>query len=377
MNFIKKLLVDRWGKRQDNFEWRIYTLPIDLASVENVGILHINGKIGDGLYTSLLVDALARARPDLKIIVGTTPAFLEYWQRHPKVHEAVAFPVSLRTRRTTLTRVRQAVQAARPNRGRFDVLVSFESYPRPDHFALLRHLAPKTLIGFNKNGFRLFDYSLDEGRHSINGLQIARRVLSVMSVFGVEAIPDVRRLHVPFNSEEEIQARAIIDRLSTQGPRMLINAYGARAERTMAPATVVSIVRAMREAGHAGPIYVSVPEGASSPYETELHEANLGADLTLIGPTPSFFALFALVSMMDIVISPDTSVNHIAAAFDKSQICLFARWGNIPLVWRPLSDRCVSVLSRSGKSVNDMDWNAFADVAQRVMADVRRVAPTD
>ena len=365
MEFFKRLMTDRWGRRREDFDWRVYQTPRDLESVESVLVLHLNDKLGDALMISLLVDALAKARPGIPIAVGTTAGYVEYWGHHPRVSEVVVLPCSRKLGRRTGRRVREARRAARTLRGRFDVAVSFEPYAKPDHFALLRGLAPQTIVGFNKHPYRLFDYSLEERRHGVIAESVATRTLRVMRVLGRQVALADLAFHVPFSPEDRLAVEA---GLPLGAPRLLFNVYGGTPYKSLTPASVAQGVAALRAAGHAGPIILSAPEGASETFLRALRTAGLERDVSAINPMRDHSALFALVASVDAVVSPDTAVGHVAAALDKPQIVLFAEGGTVPIAWRPLSDRCESVVSTTGRDVNDLDWEAFAAAARRLRA---------
>lgn len=345
MKFLKRMLVDLWGRRDDDFNWRRHTVPLDPATVRSALILHLNDKLGDAVIDSLLIDALAQHRPEIAVSVGTTGGFERFWRSHPHVRNVEIFPPS--KGRSALGRVPAARRAGRALRGRYDLVVSFESFAQPDHFALLRALAPKALVGFDKNRFRLFDYSLDEGRHGVEARPIVGKVASIMRVLGEEIDPARLRPHVPFGLEDERAIRPLLDRLDRPGPRLLLHAYGSGPLKTLSPESVSRWVAELRRAGHEGPIWVGVPEGRQTAYEA----ASLGEGVAVLGPTPDAFGLIALVAAMDLVVAPDTSVGHIAAALGKPQIVLFPGEANVPRVWRPLNERCVVLVAPPGASV--------------------------
>ena len=232
MKFLKRLLVDLWGQRDDDFNWRRHTVPLDPETIGPTLILHLNGKLGDAVIDSLLVDALARHRPEIPVSIGTTKGFEAFWRAHPHVRDVLVFPAS--KGRSALARVPAARRAGGVLRGRYDVVVSFESFAQPDHFALLRGLAPRILVGFHKNRFRLFDYSLDEGRHGVEARPVVGKVVSVMRVFGEEIEPTDLRPHAPFGPEDEEAIRPFLDRLPGD-PRLLMHAYGSGPQKLLSP----------------------------------------------------------------------------------------------------------------------------------------------
>lgn len=367
VRFFKGLIVDLIGKRRDDFNWRRQTDVVDLDTVRNVGILHLNEKIGDAILNSRMVDAFNRARPDLPVDIGTTARFERFWRSHAGVRDVVVLPSASKSKRRVSRRLIEAIRAGQRERGRFDALVTFESFALPDHFALLRLLTPRVLIGFNKHIYRLFDHSLEEGRHGVYARHIARKVEEVMKVFGREVRVEELPGHVPFGLEDEAVAQAVVERLATPGPRLMLHSYGDGHTRILTPQSVRKAIRALRAAGHGGAIFVNVPLGKEGAFEAELREGDALDGVLLVPPLADMFGLFALVARMDVVVALDTSVGHIAAALRKPQLAVFTAEPNLSRVWRPLNDRCVVVVGRSRETVNDMDWIEFEAAARETL----------
>lgn len=363
MDLLANLLIDALGRRRDNFDWRGGQPPLDLSEVDNICLLQPNHKLGDAILISLLADALAKARADLTLYVATSPAFAPYWSCHPAVSRAIV--VDPGKHRPVVTRAWGGWRELRAWRERFDVAVSFQPFARAEHFAVLRYLKPRTVIGFNKEAFRLFDYSLEEHRQGVDLAPAAMRARSVMRVFGLDA--DVRslRAHAPFGPEDEaLVARALS--VLPEGPRVLVNAYGAAREKRLAPESARRVVREIRRAGHAGAVFVSVPSGEGAAYGAALADE---PGVAVLGPQAGFGPLCALVAAMDAVVSPDTSVGHVAAALGKPQVCLFGRRGSVPATWKPLNDRCVALVPPSGDSVNEIDPSELSEAVRTVLDD--------
>lgn len=256
MKFLKRLLVDFWGRRADDFHWRKAQRPLDPATVENVCILHLNNKLGDAVIDVRIVDAFRRLHPTIPIYVGTTAPFVRFWASHPHVREVFLLPST--QGRSALGRVPAARRSARPWRGRFGLVVSFEAFAQPDHFAMLRMLAPKVLVGFYKNHYRLFDYSLDEARHGVVVRPIGTKIESILRVLGDEVDVSTLASHVPFGPDEEREAQAILDRLDVPGDRLFLHVHGTSDFRVISPTVAAKLIQSLREAGHAGPIWLSV-----------------------------------------------------------------------------------------------------------------------
>ena len=358
MQTLKNLLIDRLGRRQDGYGWREFETALDMEAVRTLCLLHTDAKLGDAIVNSLLVDAFAKARPEIEITIGTTQAFAPYWDAHPAVERTVVFPD--RDKGGPFGRLRGVRDAAEPWKGRFDILVSFDSYAQLDNFALIDALRPKRVIGFNKGPYRLFDISLDDARHGIQRRHISSRLEWLLKTFRIDLPLAELEFHVPFGSLEEKEVDSV-----AQGPRpwMLLNSYGAAASRSLTPASVGRMLEILE---WPGTVFLSVPAGKEG-------EFALGDPrVVVIPPLSGFTALFALVARMDAVVSPDSAVAHIAAAFDLPQICLFKDRVYNPVVWRPMSERCEVVLSQGGEDVNDLDWAEFDTATRRAFELARR-----
>jgi ADP-heptose:LPS heptosyltransferase len=73
----------------------------------------------------------------------------------------------------------------------------------------------------------------------------------------------------------------------------------------------------------------------------------------------------AIIRESDSVVTTDTSIVHIACAYDKPQVCVYRDQDELDL-WRPFSDRAVSLLPvPPSRDVNDVDMNAFRQALAR------------
>ena len=358
MSLLKNLLVDRLGRRDDTFGWRVLETALPADEVRTLCVLHTDAKLGDAIVNSLLVDGLQKARPKIEVTVGTTAGFEAYWRAHPGVRNVLVLPDRDRLG-NPLAKLRDSRAAAAPWKGRFDALVSFDSYAFFDTFALINALEPKRAIGFNKQAYRLFDVSLDDGRHGLQRSHISGRVEWTLRALGIELPLSDLRVHLPFGEAEAAEAADVVERAAKPGPRLLLNVYGASPDRTLTPATAAEVLRTL---DWSGPVFLSVPAGRQAEF------AAVAADAVVVPPLSGFAALFALVARMDAVVSPDTGVVHIAAGLDKPQLSLFRDRTYNPIVWRPMGERAEVVLSTTGENVNDLDRPALAAAAARLRA---------
>lgn len=95
-------------------------------------------------------------------------------------------------------------------------------------------------------------------------------------------------------------------------------------------------------------------------------------------PTPTFMDLLALVQHADLVISPDTSVVHVAAAFDRPLLGLYSNHEWNYKKFYPLSTHCrVVIPPEPDAMIKDIELkamlNGFEELAREVDAAEKRV----
>lgn len=347
---IKQLLTDQLGRREDSFAWREHQTALDPAAYRSMLVLHTDAKLGDAIINSLLIDGLARACPHLSITVGTSAGFADYWSSHPDVKSVLVLPDRLG--QGAIKRFLATRRAATPHIGAFDLLVCYDQFASFDTFALIRRLAPKKVIGFNKHAYRLFDHSLEEHRYGTQVRHISSRVSSVLGALGLQIELEQLNLHLPTTSAALTEARSVIAG-GGSGPRLLINTYGAGPEKRLTPA----VVREMLPDLPAGTVYLSVPAGSEAAYRMDDDR------VVVVSQLSNFQALFSLVSLMDWVVSPDSAVAHVAAAYGRPQVTIFAVKN--PTVWLPMNCRGEAVVSAEG-DVSRFDWGDFRNAVARV-----------
>lgn len=367
LHLIKRLWMDKLGQREDIYEWRTFQGSIDMAGVSTVCILHTDDKLGDAVINSALVDGLSKLAPNCAIDIGTSPAFEPYWKSHPKVRNVVPFPQrGVGGFRQKISAIRSA---AAPWQEKWDVVICFDSFSFFDSFLLLSELRAKTVIGFNKNHYRLFDYSLDDFRYGTQKRHVKHRVESILQVFGKVEVFENLEQWCGYDDDARREATTV-SALAKEGfGKLYFNTYGASPDRTLTPENTFQVVRTLDEVGSKQCVFVSAARDKLSGYHRAFdNNALKNVQVEFLPPLSSYFALFAVLDQMDSVISPDTAVSHIAAVRDTPQLCLFRDDTYNPIHWMPNSDRCEALVSTSGKDVNDIDWVTLKEALGKILS---------
>lgn len=344
MNLYKNLIIDILGNRQSgHFVKRSYDIE-SLQVGASVAMFHTNDKIGDAVIQSAFLLGLRESRLRAHQVVVTTPRFEDYWRSHPGVDEVI--PIPNRVIDNTLRSFVGHTRFLKQNRRRFDVTVSFDQFCRVGTFYRVAALDSKINVGFSKEMFPLFGYSIPKNLDGSSYRTPAERTRDLLRLFGVQTDERVYPVHVPVGKSD----------LAIEGtrPRIFINACANLKRRTFSASTLRHICEIVRQRFPQVRLFLSVSHDFDEEGIGDMREDPM---VTLVKPCKTYFELFDMVDQMDAVITPDTGIAHIAAGLNKPLFTVFTNNYYLSQSWRPMSNNLEWVSSPSEQSVNDLDWS--------------------
>lgn len=179
-------------------------------------------------------------------------------------------------------------------------------------------------------------------------------------VLGVRQLPPDIAPRLLLSSGERDAAEAMWGARADTAPRVLINvATGARWKR-WPPERFEAVGKHIRRRHPTAPIIV-IGHGAAS--EAVAIATSVGGRHLVT----TFRELIALVATADLVISPDTAVSHVAAAFDRILVSIHARGTE---AWRPYRARGRQLFSSSGLTLNFVSVAQVVDAVDSALEDV-------
>jgi ADP-heptose:LPS heptosyltransferase len=327
--FLRKFLVDSVGQRDDWYVFRRLEAPIDpISEFSSVVVWQPDGKLGDAIVTSYLLDSLKAAAPGLALYVACPSRVWGFYEL-----------LGLCAGRLEPERpARLRGQLPELHRSRL-LFISMESFHSLAAFVAIRRLRPKEAVGFNVGPYKAFTRSVVEATYQEPRTSIFDRVVNLCRLLGI-----------PYRDTCPLQLER---RRTPQGsPRsVFFNTFAASKDRTFSEKSIETILSAIAETVK-GPlkIYLGVKPDAPLP---ELPAAADAGRLALepVGDV-SIRELLAILREVDGVITPDTATAHIAAVFDTPQAVFYDEPRYSPVVWRPHSDKAVQVLPREAGDVN-------------------------
>jgi ADP-heptose:LPS heptosyltransferase len=156
------------------------------------------------------------------------------------------------------------------------------------------------------------------------------RLLRLLTPMGIVVAPDQARpsLALPVASQEGARAFLADWRVSSRVPLVLINISGSSPRKFWGVENFVALAREIARWNVEVGLLSSPADGAV------LQQIAAAAGVRSIPPMPRLEDFAAVLSFADLVVSPDTSIVHIAAALDKPVVTLTGQ-GDLATEWTP------------------------------------------
>lgn len=322
-----------------------------------VALIRWDGKIGDWVLSSFLFEAIGRETGATMIAVAA-PHQTDLYHATPGVD------VVLPCRRKSLRDVLRTGLALR--RLGCDTVVELTDRARwSDMLVMALSGARMRLKGVEPrigSLFRLLD--LPEDGHAVE-----------RSLAFLDAIEIPRRdwrFDWRLPDEDVASARSLWD--GATAIRVVLNPFGADRSRILAAPTIAAIAEALLTAlpDHSR---VIVPLPPSVPGDWRAAVARWPIETRPV-PVARIETTAALIAEADLVISPDTSIVHIAALFDRPMVALYPEDTRETRRWRPRSTRATVLIPTAEEALGGHRGITAIDPRRIVEAALARLAGT-
>ncbi len=284
---IKFALINR------RYRHKAVRAPFNPQSVKHLLLLRLDDKIGDMVVTTGCAQALAAKGYRVSVLTGPVCkqilAGADYLE---KVH---------------LYKPRMSLAALQAER--FDAVIDFDDVNTYERFKLLSELNVGCVIGYNKEQYKLFDHSiafLDATKH------ISARYQQLLNLFGIAV--DHYSYHVAGDAQEREKVAQLLANEPAQTCFVAINPFTGSGDKDFSREQVASIVEHLKALPY---LTRAVIIGQSA----KVSQLNIDNALFLRDSTIN--SAVEIVRRVDLVITPDTSIVHIARALDKPLIAVY------------------------------------------------------
>ncbi|ENM3915586.1 glycosyltransferase family 9 protein, partial [Vibrio cholerae] len=335
-----RLIRNTWKKLKLRYYCKHYDkAPIETISwgeIHSLAILRWDNKLGDAIMSGLFIKTLQTLRPDIKVSV-ITPNFCAHWfEKATGCHIIRCSKRSLKTARSF-----------HQYQGQFDAVIELGTSFDFKELIALHELGAPFNIGFNKETHPIFNVVINN-----KNVHFKDRYLAVAKLFTnsdiIESIP-----LIPFSNSN------IVSRLHYN---VAINFFGSSKYRQF------SLIEAKKFLTHwlrdfpNEQIYL-IPVPGKMDFLNRLVNEVSDDRVTIPNDTPSLEFTLQLLSQVDLCVTPDTSVVHMASALNTPTLAIYADNPRNFQEWHPLSEKNAVVFNpattkaHSRVYVYDFDWS--------------------
>jgi len=283
---IARLILDHRSKRQ-----------FAISERKSVLFLRDDDKIGDMVVSTSLFREFKRAGYVVDVLAGKNNAKIIEFNPYVNKYYVVG--------KDNKHKLEQAKALAKNN---YDVVIDMGDKISPFHLLLLKTLNASNVVGFNKKGFNIYNKSLDYIGYSSH---VTERYQLLMESFDFIAFSTDYDIHVPDAVRSEINE--FMSGISAPY-KIVINPYAADPRRDMSLSQLNALIERVKQEWQQVEVIV-VGDPARIKQLTHLD--------AIINPYPTLTGACEIVRLADMVISPDTAIVHIAAAWKKPLVSLY------------------------------------------------------
>lgn len=222
-------------------------------------------------------------------------------------------------------------------------------------------------IGVGKNSHREY-YDFNYHYRTEDEAHVVDNTIKLLTAFGIET--DGLERHVPPTIADNYRERAdsFLASLNGDAPKGIIglNISAGRPTRVWQTEKNMELIERILEHYPGYRVVIS-----SDPCERERAAALARGFESTVDPLPSglnLLAVSAIISRMKLLITPDTSLVHIARAFRVPVVGLYTQFGKNFTLWKPYNQDGGTVISGN-------DYNIFDIEVDEVFAEVTRQLP--
>ena len=316
-------------------------------SIKSVLFLRYDGKIGDMIVNSLMFREIKKVYPDIRIGVIARGAAIDIIKDNPNVDKIYEYYKDRKKIKDLALKIKEE---------KYDLLIDFSEMLRVNQMMLINLCRARINIGLDRKGWELFDLSIESGKDFKWTEHITKRYLAYLIKLGLKKenidvsydiyLKDEKKYEVFFNEIKESK-------------KLILNPYGASKHKSFSIETLENIITYLKDKD----IAIILTYFGDKYKELEFLEKKYKY-VYIPKKIESILDTAILIKKGDYVISPDTSIVHIASTFNKKMITVYppkgGKYGVDHLVWAPKSEysRVIFCKDKIG-NYDEIDINTF------------------
>ena len=316
-------------------------------SIKSILFLRYDGKIGDMIVNSLMFREIKKVYPDIKIGVVARGAAIDIIKDNPNVDKIYEYYKDRKKIKDLALKIKEE---------KYDLLIDFSEMLRVNQMMLINLCKARINIGLDRKDWKLFDLSIESGKDFKWTEHITNRYLAYLIKIGLKK--ESINISYDIYLKDEIKYEDFFNEIK-ESKKLILNPYGASKHKSFSIETLENIITYLKDKD----IAIILVYFGDKYKELEFLEKKYKY-VYIPKKIESILDTAILIKKSDYVISPDTSIVHIASTFNKKMITVYppkgGKYGVDHLVWAPKSEysRVIFCKDKIG-TYDEIDINTF------------------
>ena len=340
---IGKYIWDRKEKTKiiegDNF--------LENNNIKSILFLRYDGKIGDMVVNSLMFREIKKVYPDTKIGVITRGVAIDIIKNNPNVDEIYEYHKDRKKIKDLALKIKEE---------KYDLLIDFSEMLRVNQMMFINLCRARINIGLDREDWKLFDLSIESDKNFKWAEHITKRYLAYLIKLGLKKENIDISYDIYLKNEKKYET--FFNEIK-ENKKIILNPYGASKHKSFSIETLKNIINYLKDKD----IAIILTYFGNKYKELEFLEKKYKC-VYIPQKIESILDTAILIKKSDYIISPDTSIVHIASAFNKKMITVYppkgGKYGVDHLVWAPKSEysKVIFCKDKTG-NYDEIDINTF------------------
>lgn len=277
---------------------------IENNNIKSILFLRYDGKIGDMVINTLMFREIKKRYPNIKIGVVARESNAQIIKNNSNVDNIYIY----KKNRKDIIELSKKISIEK-----YDLLIDFSDMLRVNQMMLINKCKARFNMGLNRENWKLFDisYSFPEGSFHITKLY--EKVLNILGLVNVNLDYD---LH--FSEDEKKKVKELLSKIHDK-KLFVLNPFAASKHREINRENIKKIIDIILKKEE-NVVFIIGEKNRKSEI---LDIVKLYSDRVKYPELNGIMETAYLIKKSDCIITPDTSIVHIAAAFKKKLIAIY------------------------------------------------------
>ena len=335
-----------WDRKKNKEEIKSGNF-IENNKVKKILFMRYDGKIGDMVINTLMFREIKKKYSYIEIGVVTKGGARTVIENSPNVDKIYEYKKDIKNIKKLASKIADE---------KYDLLIDFSEMLRLNQMMLINLCKARFNMGLNKDNWDLFDISYSKPEGYIHITEIYRRILEKLGITDITI-----GYELFFNKKQKNKVDDLL-RDITHKKIVVFNPFAASKHRDLNLENILKIGKIVLEDENNILIFIGEKRRKK---ELENVIKELGKDV-IFPELENIMETSYLISKADLVITPDTSIVHIAAAFKRKLVAIY-RLDNKKeneinrYLWAPNYEGSVQIFSKDFEVKNgeETDINRF------------------